>query len=160
MEEMIMPNHVLFEIGLEELPARFINDAEKQFKNKTVQWLEAIRIPYKQLETFSSQRRLAVLIKGVEQEQTSLKEELRGPSEKIAKDEDGNWTKAAIGFVKEQGKTVDDIYIKKVKNTSYIFVEKRTEGKPVTELLPSFKAIIENISFNQTMRWGSGSMRY
>ncbi|MGM8213531.1 glycine--tRNA ligase subunit beta [Virgibacillus sp. W0430] len=152
--------NVLYEIGVEELPARFIDNAEMQLKNKTKQWLDELRISYHELVTFSTPRRLAVLIKDIAPEQTTVEEEVKGPSLKIAKDEDGNWTKAAVGFTKGQGKTTDDIYTKEIKGVSYIFLKKRIEGKRTIELLPEFKGIITSIQFNQNMRWGSESIRY
>src|SRR5690606_36297820 len=155
-----MSNHVLFEIGVEELPARFIDHAEKQHKDKTKKWLQNNRLEYKKVKTFSTPRRLAVQIHDLAKEQTTITEEVRGPQEKIAKDENGNWTKAAIGFTKGQGKQPEDIYVKEIKGTTYIFVEKTTEGKKAEEILPSFQEIISAISFPQTMRWGSDSYRF
>lgn len=155
-----MSNHVLLEIGMEELPARFIDQAEKQLFNKTTTWLEDMHIEYGQVITFSTPRRLAVLVKEIAAEQTTITEVVRGPQTKIAKDEAGNWTKAAIGFAKGQGKTPDDLYVEEVKNLEYIFVEKITEGKHTEEVLPGLKDIVTSIHFPQTMRWGSESFRY
>lgn len=155
-----MSSNVLFEIGLEELPARFIDNAEKQLLSNTKKWLEDLRISYKEINSFSTPRRLAVLIKGISDQQLTIKEEVRGPSEQIAKDKDGNWSKAALGFSKGQGKAIEDIYTKEIKGTNYIFVEKHIEGKPTTEILPSFKSIIESIEFSQNMRWANETMRY
>src|SRR5699024_5987409 len=107
-----MSNHVLLEIGIEELPARFIDEAEKQLKDKTEKWLQDLHIEFDEIQSFSTPRRLAILIHNIAENQTTISEELRGPQTKIAKDEDGNWTKAAIGFSKGQGKSPDDIYIK------------------------------------------------
>lgn len=155
-----MSKHVLFEVGLEELPARFIDQAEKQLKTKTVQFLDGLRISYHSITSFSTPRRLAVLIHDVAEHQTTIQEEVRGPSEHIAKDEDGNWTKAAIGFSKGQGKSTADIYVKDDNGTNYIFVEKFIKGKATADLLPAFKETIESIQFPQSMRWGEGTLRY
>lgn len=155
-----MSSNVLFEIGLEELPARFIDNAENQLLQKTKKWLEESRIIYEGVNTFSTPRRLAVLINGIANEQSTIEEEVRGPSEKIGKNEDGEWSKAAIGFSRGQGKSVEDIFLKEVSGTSYIFIEKRIEGKPIIDILPSFQAVIESIEFPQSMRWGSESIRY
>ena len=155
-----MSNQVLFEIGIEELPARFIDDAEQQLFEKTKKWLTELRISYDSVTSFSTPRRLSVIIDSIAEEQTTIKEEAKGPSEKIAKDKDGNWSKAAVGFTRGQGKTIDDIYTKDIKGTTYIFVEKHIEGKPTVELLPLFKEVIESIQFQENMRWGSGSFRY
>ncbi|MFB4166503.1 glycine--tRNA ligase subunit beta [Virgibacillus sp. JSM 102003] len=155
-----MAKDVLFEIGLEELPARFIDKAESQLISKTKDWLDDLRISYDSITSFSTPRRLAVLIKDVAETQTSLEEEVKGPAVKIAKDDNGSWTKAAIGFTKGQGKTVEDIYTKDVKGTTYIFVKKQIIGKDTFELLPSFKEIIESIQFPKNMRWAEQSLRY
>lgn len=155
-----MVKDVLFEIGLEELPARFIDHAEEQLVTKTEQWLKELRISYVSITSFSTPRRLAVLLQGVAEEQTTIEEEAKGPAEKIAKDEQGNWTKAAIGFTKGQGKTTEDIYIKEIKGISYIFVKKHIEGKPTIDLLPSFQTTIESIQFGSNMRWAEETLRY
>ncbi|MEW9675795.1 glycine--tRNA ligase subunit beta [Lentibacillus sp. L22] len=155
-----MAKDVLFEIGLEEMPARFIDDAEKQLRDKTEKWLNELRISFSVVVSYSSPRRLAVLIKDMAEEQAMLEEEAKGPALKIAKDADGNWTKAAIGFTKGQGKTVDDIYTKDVNGTSYIFVKKHIEGSRSISMLPSFKGIIESIKFPQNMHWGKESLKY
>lgn len=155
-----MSNNVLFEIGIEELPARFIDQAEIDLVEKTKDWLKQSRISYDTLTSYSTPRRLAILIENIDDFQKSMVEEVRGPSEKIAKDEAGNWTQAAIGFTKGQGKSTDDIYLKDIKGTNYIFVEKKTEGKQTSEILPEFKEIITSLHFPQAMRWGSLSFKF
>ncbi|WP_373892838.1 glycine--tRNA ligase subunit beta [Virgibacillus natechei] len=155
-----MAKDALFEIGLEELPARFIDDAENQLAEKTKNWLNEERVAYDSITTFSTPRRLAVLIRNVAEEQTTIEEEAKGPAEKIAKDVEGNWSKAALGFTKGLGKTVEDIYTKEVNGTSYIFVTKHIEGKKTADILPGFKAIIESIQFGKNMRWAEETLRY
>src|SRR5699024_957828 len=93
-----MGTNVLFEIGLEELPARFVDQTEKQLADETEQWLNELRISYSSIKSFSTPRRLAILIKNISETQTSLDVEVKGPSEKIAKESDGSWSKAALGF--------------------------------------------------------------
>lgn len=155
-----MTKNVLFEIGLEELPARFIDQAEQQLKEKTIKWLNESRISFTKVESFSTPRRLAVLIHNIAEKQATVEEEAKGPAIKIAQDNEGNWTKAAEGFTRGQGKTVDDIYTKEVKGTTYIYVNKVIEGKPTESILPEFKQIIESIQFGKNMRWGTKTMRY
>lgn len=155
-----MSTDVLFEIGVEELPARFIDQAERELKERTASWFKGMRIPFSEIVTFSTPRRLAILIRQVSHKQETIEEEVRGPALKIAKDEEGNWTKAAVGFTKGQGKTTDDLYTRDIKGTTYTFINKRTDGKETLAILPSFKDIILSIPFNQTMRWGEESIRY
>jgi len=151
---------VLFEIGLEEMPARFMNEAEQQLKEKTEAWLKEERIAYKRVTAYQSPRRLAVLISEIAPEQATIEEEMKGPAAKIAKDEAGNWTKAAIGFTKGQGASTEDLYTKEIKGVSYLFVKKRVEGRPTRDVLPAFKEIITHMQFGKNMRWGSETLRY
>ena len=70
-----MSKDVLFEIGLEELPARFIDQAEKELKKNTAEWLKALRINYDSITSYSTPRRLSVVIASVSEKQSSIKEE-------------------------------------------------------------------------------------
>lgn len=155
-----MAKNVLLEVGLEELPARYVDDAEKQLKEKTAAWLQELRVAYSSITSYSTPRRLAIIIHDIAEMQATIEEEVRGPALNIAKDDEGEWTKAAIGFAKGQGKTVDDLVEKEVKGKHYVFVTKRIEGQPVKDILPGFKAIIESISFGKNMRWGSETLRF
>lgn len=155
-----MIKHILFEVGVEELPARFIDNAEKELFKKTKDWLNDSRVAYEDIISFSTPRRLAVLIKNVDEKQLTITEEVRGPAMKIAKDESGDWSKAAIGFTKGQGMSPEDIFTREVKNIEYIFVEKTIEGKSTKEILPEFKEIINSLHFQQTMRWGESSYKF
>ncbi|UOQ86036.1 glycine--tRNA ligase subunit beta [Gracilibacillus salinarum] len=152
--------NVLFEVGLEEMPARFMDDTEKQLKDKTKAWLDNIRLEYQNLTTYITPRRFAVLIEGLAYKQADQEEEAKGPALKIAKDEEGNWSKAAIGFSKGQGKAVEDLYTKDLNGTEYVFVNKFIEGQTQEQLLPGFKDIILSLQFPKNMRWAEESLRY
>ncbi|WJE14423.1 glycine--tRNA ligase subunit beta [Halobacillus sp. ACCC02827] len=155
-----MSKTVLFELGVEELPARFIDDAIGQLKEKTIAWLEENRIPYGAVKDFATPRRLAVQITDVAEKQPDVEEEAKGPAKKIALDEEGNWTKAAIGFSKGQGKGVDDIYFKEIGGTEYVHVNKYIEGQETFELLKQFREVFLSLSFPKNMRWGDRDLRY
>ncbi|WP_079708473.1 glycine--tRNA ligase subunit beta [Paraliobacillus ryukyuensis] len=152
--------NILFEIGLEEMPARFLSDAEVQLKQKTQHWLTSIRLPYESVKTYVTPRRLAVVIEGLANKQLDQEEEAKGPAKKIAVDEEGNWSKAAIGFSKGQGKSVDDIYFKDVNGTSYAFVNKYIQGASAEVLLINFKDVIMDLTFPKNMRWAGKTMRF
>ncbi|MDC3413359.1 glycine--tRNA ligase subunit beta [Aquibacillus sp. 3ASR75-11] len=153
-------NHALLEIGLEEMPSRFIDDAKQQLKERTIDWLNSLRIPFEDIESYGTPRRLAVLVKDVAEKQPDIEEEVKGPSKKIAVDDDGNWTKAAIGFTKGQGKSVDDLYLKEIKGLEYLFVNKYIAGKKTAELLSGWKEIVLGLQFPKNMRWGDLNVRY
>lgn len=155
-----MNNHVLLEVGVEELPARFIDQALEQFKEKTMGWLDENRILYKDIDVFSTPRRLALLVYNIAENQETKREEKRGPKAAIAKTDSGDWTKAAIGFSKSKGKTPDDMYIKQVNGEDYLFIETVEEGKATESVLPGIKNVIEDIQFPQTMYWENTSFRF
>ncbi|WP_066192921.1 MULTISPECIES: glycine--tRNA ligase subunit beta [Gracilibacillus] len=152
--------NVLFEVGLEEMPARFMNDTERQLKDRTMEWLEQVRLTYQTITTYITPRRFAVLITELADKQPDQEEEAKGPALKIAKNEQGNWTKAAIGFSKGQGKSVEDLYVKEVSGTEYVFVRKFIAGKTQDQLLADFKDIILHLNFPKNMRWGDQDLRY
>ncbi|KHE72845.1 glycine--tRNA ligase subunit beta [Halobacillus sp. BBL2006] len=155
-----MNKTVLFELGVEELPARFIDDALNQLVIKTEAWFDNQRIPYGKVKGYATPRRLAVQISEVAEKQPDIEEEAKGPAKKIALDENGEWTKAAIGFSKGQGKDVDDIYFKEIKGTEYVHVKKFIEGQAASQLLQDFRSVFLDLNFPKNMRWGSYEMRY
>ena len=105
---------LLLEIGLEEIPARFVRLAEKELKEQVLKWLKHQRIDYSSVKTFSTPRRLAVLISEVYEKQRDEETETRGPARSIAVDEHGAWSKAAVGFARGQGVSTDDLDRKSV----------------------------------------------
>lgn len=149
-----MANYLL-EIGLEEVPARFLLDLENQFTERMANFLEEAQLPYESMQSFATPRRLAVLVKGIADQQADRFEKAKGPSLKIAKDGEGNWSRAALGFVKGQGASIDDIVVETVKDQEYIFVEKHIPGKQVSEILTQVNQILTAMTFPVSMRWNS-----
>src|SRR6185369_11817132 len=100
----------LFEIGLEEVPARMIAGAEAELKRRVVGLLERERLIAGGVEakSFSTPRRLAVLVSGVAEKQEDAAEELNGPSVKVAF-KDGAPTPAAVAFAKKAGVGVEEL---------------------------------------------------
>lgn len=151
---------ILLEIGLEELPARYVTDSMNQLADKVQAWFGSKKINYHTLQAFSTPRRLAVLVSNVAETQDDVTEEAKGPTKKIALNEAGEWTKAAIGFTRGQGLTVDDIYFKEINGVEYAHVKKFIQGKPTVELLPELKEIITSLHFPKNMRWANYDLRY
>ena len=71
---------LLLEIGLEELPARVVTDSIEQLSNKMESWLNEKKISYTSIQKFSTPRRLALLITGVNEMQQDTEEEAKGPA--------------------------------------------------------------------------------
>lgn len=151
---------LLIEIGLEEIPAQYVTDAMNQFAEKLSNWLEDKQLAFGAVKTFSTPRRLAVLVKDVAEKQPDIEEEAKGPAKKIALDQEGNWSKAAIGFTRGQGATVDDIFFKEINGVEYAHVQKFIKGQESKTLLTDIRGLITGLSFPKNMRWGSQEMRY
>ncbi|MGY3313563.1 glycyl-tRNA synthetase beta chain [Peribacillus simplex] len=151
---------LLLEIGLEELPARFVTASMKQLSDKAQKWLTEKAIEFGEVEAFSTPRRLAILVKDVEESQKDIEEEAKGPAKKIALDSEGNWSKAALGFVRGQGMTSEDIYFKELKGVEYAHVNKFIKGQPTVQLLSELAEIISGMTFPKNMRWANQELRF
>ncbi len=153
-------HELLLEIGLEEMPARFVLQSEAQLKERVTTFLNEARITFDAIESFSTPRRLAVLVTGMSERQTDLEETLKGPAKRIAVDADGNWTKAAQGFARGKGLTTEDLFLQEEKGIEYIFATRKESGQETATLLPGLKQIVEAMSFPKNMRWSTQSLRY
>lgn len=76
---------LLLEIGMEELPARFVAPAAAQLKEKLEKWLQTERVEFEQINLYESPRRLAVLVTGVSEQQADRNDEAKGPAKKSLK---------------------------------------------------------------------------
>jgi glycyl-tRNA synthetase beta chain len=152
---------LLLEIGLEEVPARFVRGAMDQLKDKTVKWLEESRLEYGAVHAFATPRRLAVLIEGLAERQQDMHEEVKGPAQKIALDESGGWSKAALGFARSNGVDPDSLIFKDVGGVSYVYAQKSSVGAETASLLPdALPALVTSLTFPKNMRWGAYELRY
>ncbi len=151
---------LLLEIGLEEMPARFIHGSIQQLEEKVRNWMDGNGIEHGDVSVFSTPRRLAVLVKNVAESQQDTEEEAKGPAKKIAQDENGNWSKAALGFSRSQGMSPEDIYFKEIKGVEYAHIKRFIKGKRTFELLPQLQKLVEDMHFPNNMKWGSHQLRY
>ena len=150
----------LFEIGLEELPAQYVDQAEKDLKKIIENELKSERIKFSGIESFSTPRRVTAIIKDLAEKQDDLDKKSVGPSIEIAY-KDGQLTKAGEGFVKSQGATADDIKIIENEKGKYISIEKFIAGKNTREILPEIlKNAIKKIEFEKSMKWADRTFRF
>ncbi len=156
-----MSKNYLIEIGVEELPARYINNALEQFKNNTVQLLKEERINYEEIKAYSTPRRLTLMIYGLDEKQSDLDEKLKGPSKKIAFDSEDQPSKALEGFMRGQGIELSSIYIEDFKGEEYVFANISKPGKLIKDILQeNIGDIIKSINFPKTMKWGGKNIRF
>ncbi|MBF1712207.1 MAG: glycine--tRNA ligase subunit beta [Streptococcus intermedius] len=155
-----MTKNLLVELGLEEMPAYVVTPSMKQLRDKMAAFLTDNRLTFDKIEMFSTPRRLAVRVSNLSEKQTDLTEDFKGPSKKIALDADGHFTKAAQGFVRGKGLTVEDITFREVKGEEYVYVTKQEIGKPVEELIDGVTDVLPSLSFPVNMHWGTNTFEY
>ncbi|MDU2685997.1 glycine--tRNA ligase subunit beta [Paraclostridium sordellii] len=156
-----MKNYLLFEIGVEELPARYVNSAMEQLKLNIVKSFDENRITYDSVNVYSTPRRLTVVVDNICERQEDLEEEVKGPAKKIAVDADGNFTKPLLGFMKSKGIKEQDLYFKQVGKEEYAFGKIKQEGKLTSEVLKTvLPEAIKSMTFPKAMRWGGKNMRF
>ena len=152
---------LLLEIGLEEVPAKFMPPALAELKQLAETALTEQRISFDEVVTYGTPRRIALVVKNIADRQADLEEEAKGPAVKAAYDADGNPTKAAIGFARGQGVDVADLYQKELNGGLYVFATKKAIGVPTAEVLPTLlPQLVTGIHFPKPMRWGFTELRY
>lgn len=154
-------HNYLLEIGVEEIPSDYVKNTKIQLRDKFKNLLEENKLSYQEIEIESTPRRFMVLLNNVVENDQAETITVRGPSVKIAFDEDKNPTRALEGFLKGQKASLDDVIIKEQKGEDYIFIEKKEESKSLEEVLrENVYEIVKSISFPRSMRWGGKSIRW
>ena len=145
-----------FEIGTEEIPAFDLKRATEQLAELVPASLDAVRIPHGDVAIYTSPRRLIAIVDAVADQTEALEEVFRGPAAKIAFDEAGAPTKAAIGFARGKGLSVDALERRDENGTEYVYAVRSVAAQPVAALLPEvLRGIIDGISWPKSCRWGT-----
>ena len=156
-----MNNYLLLEIGVEELPSRFGQTTLDQIENNLSKLLKEERVNFDNIDKYATPRRLTFVIKNLADKASDLEEEVKGPAKKIAVDEEGNFTKPALGFMKGKGLDPENVYFKQVGNAEYLFGTIKQSGKETAEILKNIiPTAIKNVTFPKAMRWGGKNMRF
>ena len=151
---------LIFEVGCEDLPARFVQPALEQLKAHVQDALAKQRIAYGPLRALGTPRRLALLIEDVAPRQGDLHEERLGPPVSAAMRE-GVYTKAAEGFARGQGVSLESLYTVQTPRGEYIATKVFAAGEPTAQLLPSIlEQALAAIHLPKSMRWGAGTTSF
>ncbi len=126
----------LFEIGLEEVPARMIAGAQAELQRRVVAMLERERLIAGGVEakSFATPRRLAVWVAGVAEQQPDASEELMGPAVKIAY-KDGAPGPAAVAFAKKAGVAVEALKRVDTPKGEYLAATKVKAGRAAADVI-------------------------
>ena len=156
-----MGKELLLEIGTEEIPAAFLPKAIEDMKKNISRELSEIRIACGEVTSLATPRRLCLCVKDVAERQDDQVVEKLGPAKRVAFDENGNPTKAALGFAKGQGLDISDVETMQTDKGEYLCARKHISGEDtkvlLSELLPKF---ILSLPFKKSMRWMNLDLRF
>jgi glycyl-tRNA synthetase beta chain len=154
-----MPTFLL-EVGTEELPANFVESAIQQWQSRLSKSLDEQLLTPDSIQVYGTPRRLAVLIQGLPRQQPDREEEVKGPPVKAAF-KDGKPTKAAEGFARKQGVSLDDLEIRDTQKGEFVFVVKKIIGRSAIEILPEvIPQWIFGLQGKRFMCWGDGDLKF
>jgi len=159
-DEMKQPTEpLLLEVGVEEIPARFLRGAERDLGRQLVETLRTLRllpVDAPALKTFSTPRRLVAHVPRVFMRQSDEIEEIIGPPAKVAYDANGKPTRAAESFAEKNSVPVNRLVRIETPKGPYVGVRRTVRGRPAREVLArALPDVIVGISFPKSMYWTS-----
>ena len=155
-----MPD-LLFEIGTEELPASAVYDAVEQLERMVPELLRGERLAFEEFWVLASPRRLSVSVRGLTGLTQARVTEIKGPPLSAARDDDGTWTSAAIGFARSRNVSLSDLIIQDTARGDYVFAVSEEPGRPAAVALPAvLSELLVSLKFKKSMRWGSSEERF
>lgn len=151
-----MTAELLLEIGTEEIPAGYLENGLRALKRLAEECLKDSRIDWAGgLDVYGTPRRLVLLGKAISLKQEDLIQEVTGPPKNVAYDKNGAPTKAAVGFAKKQGVSVEQLQTIETPKGEYLYVKQEVPGRSTLEILSErLPAIMGEIPWPKSMRWG------
>jgi len=151
---------LVLEIGTEEMPYWAVYDGIEYLKQKFDTVFAENKLDFKNLKVYGGPRRFVVYAE-IAPQTSDQKVKVKGPAYKVAYDDKGNPTQAAIGFARSQGVSVDELTVEEINGGQYVVAEKTIKGKQASEFLKEvLPEIISKFNFKKSMRWGSGTFRF
>ena len=154
-------NTLLIELGTEELPPKALKTLATAFYNSITEQLTAANLAYAEAKWFATPRRLAVMVKQLEQQQADKVVEKRGPAANVAFDAEGNATKAAQGWARSNGITVEQAERLVTDKGEWLLHKATQKGQSINDLIT---AIVQNavakLPIPKPMRWGSSRIQF
>jgi tetrameric-type glycyl-tRNA synthetase beta subunit len=158
---------LLLEVGTEEIPASYLychnydsqadtQPALNQMEEQISELLKESRIDFESVRALGTPRRLVLSVTGVSTRQSDRTVEAMGPPRSVAFDEEGKPTKAAEGFARKCGVTVDDLKVKDTERGEYVYSVRQDSGRLTIELLSEeLPRLIASLRFPKSMHFSS-----
>ncbi|MDP3113379.1 MAG: glycine--tRNA ligase subunit beta [Candidatus Cloacimonadaceae bacterium] len=152
---------LLIEIGVEEIPADHIGAALDYIRNSFLELMQSSGLSYRNIRMGSTPRRFALVVNQIQDQQEDLMVERSGPAVRIAYEKDGNLTPAALGFLKKNAATPEDIIISKTDRGDFIGLKFVQPGRSAKEILTEWcENLVPRIPFPKTMIWKDAKLAF
>jgi len=154
-------SELVFEIGTEEIPAGYIGPALAFMGEYLRNQLADLDLEYGDIKTAGTPRRLTVMVADLPEKQQDRSKEYIGPARQAGFDDEGNPTKAALGFARSRGLDVDDLQVVSTAKGEYLMAVEQIPGRPTAELLAELlPTLVSRIPFPKSMRWANSSLSF
>ena len=151
----------LVEIGTEELPPKALKTLATSFADNVEVELNQAGLSFDKIEWFAAPRRLAVKVLNLATQQPSKEIEKRGPAVSAAFDAEGKPTKAAEGWARGCGITVDQAERIATDKGEWLVHRAKIEGQPTKNLLNDIVAnALAKLPIPKPMRWADKTVQF
>ncbi|AWB66446.1 glycine--tRNA ligase subunit beta [Saccharobesus litoralis] len=156
-----MADNLLIEIGTEELPPKALRKLAEAFAENIQAGLEAAELGFTAVNWLASPRRLAVKVSELAAQQADKVVEKRGPAVQAAFDADGNPTKAALGWARGNGISIEQAERLETPKGAWLLHKAEVKGKGVAELIPDIaEKALAKLPIPKPMRWGATDTQF
>ncbi len=153
---MTATNHLLLELGCEELPPKSLKKLSQALLDNILAGLQEAGLSYDRGRAYATPRRLAVLIDDLQTFQADKVVEKRGPAIQAAYGADGSPSKAALGFAASCGASFEELEKLETDKGSWLIFRQAVNGQATAELIPDIiRKSLNNLPIAKRMRWGS-----
>ena len=151
----------LVEIGTEELPPKALKTLATSFADNVEAELNQAGLTFDKIEWFAAPRRLAVKVLNLATQQPSKEIEKRGPAVSAAFDAEGKPTKAAEGWARGCGITVEQAERIATDKGEWLVHRAKIEGQPTKNLLNDIVAnALAKLPIPKPMRWADKTVQF
>jgi len=152
---------LLIELGTEELPPKSLKKLAITFFEQIKQQLDSAELSYQDITWFATPRRMAVKVTALVAQQTDKEIEKRGPAINVAFDQDGNASKAALGWARSNGIAIEEAQRLKTDKGEWLLHKALQQGKTVAQLIPDMvNFALTKLPIPKPMRWGSERIQF
>lgn len=156
-----MAKNFLIELGTEELPPKALRSLAEAFAANFEAGLKAADLAHQGVKWYATPRRLALKVAALDEGQADKIVEKRGPAIASAFDADGNPTKAAQGWARGNGITVEQAERLKTDKGEWLLHKQSVKGQPVQELVVELAAkALAGLPIPKAMRWGNSDIQF